>query len=125
MSNEEFVKNIQKWVAVDTQLHELNEKIKKLRELKKGITTSITRHVSENRMEKTVINISDGELRFCDKKEYSGLTLAYIEKCLQDSMVHHDIAGEQQIANIMARIRQNRGIKVVKDIARNYKIIEA
>jgi len=121
MSNEDFVKNIQKWVAIDTQLHEFNEKTKKLRELKKEITTSIHSHVSENHMEKTVINITDGELRFCEKKEYGGLTLGYIEKCLQESLIRHDIATEQNVANIMARIRQQRGVKVVKDITRNYK----
>jgi len=115
---EEFVKNIQKWVAIDTQLHELNEKMKKLREMKKEINASIHSHVSENHMEKTIINISDGELRFCEKKEYSALTLGYIEKCLQDSLNRHDIETEQNVANIMARIRQQRAIKVVKDIAR-------
>ena len=115
---EEFVKNIQKWVAIDTQLHELNEKTKKLREMKKEINASIHSHVSENHMEKTIINISDGELRFCEKKEYGTLTLGYIEKCLHDSLIRHDIATEQNIANIMARIRQQRGIKVVKDITR-------
>jgi len=120
-SKEDFVKNIQKWVAIDTQLHELNEKTKKLREMKKEINASIHSHVSENHMEKTVINITDGELRFCEKKEYGALTLGYIEKCLQDSLIHRDIATEQNIANIMARIRQQRGIKVVKDITRNYK----
>ena len=117
-SKEDFVKNIQKWVAIDTQLHELNEKTKKLREMKKEINASIHSHVSENHMEKTIINISDGELRFCEKKEYGTLTLGYIEKCLQDSLIRHDIATEQNIANIMARIRQQRGIKVVKDITR-------
>ena len=63
-SNTEFVKNVQKWVAIDTQLHELQEKMKQLREMKKEVATTIHKHVEENHMEKTVIHISDGELRF-------------------------------------------------------------
>uniref|UniRef100_A0A6C0HZB2 Uncharacterized protein n=1 Tax=viral metagenome TaxID=1070528 RepID=A0A6C0HZB2_9ZZZZ len=113
----EFVKNIQKWVAIDTQLHELNEKMKKFREMRKEVACIIHKHVEENQMQKTVININDGDLRFVDKKEYQSLTLGYIEQCL-NTCLQNDL---RQVANIMQEIRQKRGIKIVKDISRNYK----
>jgi hypothetical protein len=116
MSSDEFVKNIQKWVAIDTQLRELNEKIKKFREMKKEVSDSIYNHVDANNLHKTVININDGELRFHDKKEYQGLTFGYIEQCLEKCLQNKP----QEIATIMQEIRQNRAIKTVKDISRNY-----
>jgi broad specificity polyphosphatase/5'/3'-nucleotidase SurE len=117
MSDSEFVKNIQKWVAIDTQLRELNEKTKKFREMRKEVADTIHKHVEENQMQKTVININDGDLRFVDKKEYQSLTLGYIEQCL-NKCLQNDL---RQVAIIMQEIRGNRGIKVVKDISRNYK----
>jgi septum formation topological specificity factor MinE len=113
----EFITNIQKWVAIDTQLHEIHEKTKTLREMKKELTVVIHQHVEENNMQKTVININDGELRFCEKKEYQGLTLGYIEKCLQNTL-----RDSHQIATIMQNIKSNRNIKTVKDISRNFKV---
>jgi hypothetical protein len=115
--SDEFVKNIQKWVAIDTQLRELNEKTKKYREMKKETADSIYKHVDANNMHKTVININDGDLRFHDRKEYQGLTLSYIEQCLEKCLQDQP----QQIGKIMQEIRQNRAIKIVKDISRNYK----
>jgi len=123
----EFVKNIQKWVAIDTQLHEIHEKTKKLREARKEVAEIIHKHVEENNMQKTVINISDGELKFCEKKEYHALTLTYIEQCLNHYLkndLKNDLQNNtQQVANIMQCIKSNRPIKTVKDISRNYKKI--
>jgi uncharacterized protein YabN with tetrapyrrole methylase and pyrophosphatase domain len=116
-SSTDFVKNIQKWVAIDTQLRELSEKTKKYREMRKEVADTIHKHVEENQMQKTVININDGHLRFVDKKEYQSLTLGYIEQCL-NKCLQNDL---RQVANIMQEIRGNRGIKVVRDISRNYK----
>jgi hypothetical protein len=78
-------------------------------------------------MQKTVINISDGELKFCEKKEYHALTLSYIEQCL-NQYIKNDLQNElhnnsKQVANIMQYIKSNRPIKTVKDISRNYKKI--
>lgn len=112
----EFVKNVQKWVAIDTQLHDFYEKIKKLRELKKEVADIIHTHVDENHMQKMVIHISDGELKFCEKKEYHTLTLNFIEKCLNECL-HQD---KEQVANIMNYIKSNRSVKTVKEISRNY-----
>ena len=34
-------------------------------------------------MKDTKIEISDGELAFCERKEYAPLTYKYVEECLQ------------------------------------------
>ena len=53
-SSTDFVKNIQKWVAIDTQLRELSEKTKKYREMRKEVADTIHKHVEENKMQKII-----------------------------------------------------------------------
>jgi septum formation topological specificity factor MinE len=121
-TKEEFVKNIQKWVAIDTQLHDIHNKTKILRETRKELSDVIHRYVENNRMENTIININDGELRFCDKKEYHGLTFAYIEQCLNEYFLQKYPASSFQtnVPDIMQYIRMKRSVKTVKDIHRSY-----
>ena len=69
-----FIENIQKWVVIDSQIKLINEKIKKARELKNQLLKNISTYVCENNLEQTKIEISDGELKFYDKREYQPIT---------------------------------------------------
>jgi TusA-related sulfurtransferase len=112
----EFIENIQKWVMIDSQIKLINEKVKKARTLKNKILEEITTYASKNNIENTKIEISDGELRFYEKKEYQPITFGYIEECL--GKIIHD---KKQVEFIINYLRENREITVTKDIRRNYK----
>ena len=120
-TKEEFVTNIQKWVAIDTELRNIHEKIKKLREVKKEVSDIIHRYVENTKMEKTVINISDGELRFCDKKEYSSLTFSYMEQCLNEYFLQKYPSFQINVDDIIQYVKSKRIVKTVKDIQRTQK----
>lgn len=115
-SKSQFVENIQKWVIVDSQIKLLNEKTKKIRELKHTLLDNINAYVANNNIENTTIEISDGELRFYEKKEYQPITFGYVENSLGKI-----ISDKKQVDFIMNYLRENREIKVCKDIRRNYK----
>jgi hypothetical protein len=121
-SKEEFVKNIQKWVAIDTNIRDIQEKTKTLRETRKELSDIIHCYVENNRMEKTIININDGELRFYEKKEYHALTFAYIEQCLNEYFLqkYHASSFQPSVPDIMRYIKMKRSVKTVKDIHRSY-----
>ena len=78
-----FVKNIQSWVFLDTQLKQINEKTKKMREKKHELLNQINGYVNENDLKNAKIEISDGELKFGEKKEYSQLTFNYLQESLE------------------------------------------
>jgi hypothetical protein len=59
------------------------------------------------------IKISDGELRICEKKEYSPLTYGYIERCLANI-----IPEETHVAYIINYLKENREITTSQDIKR-------
>jgi len=111
-----FVENIQKWVMIDSQIKLINEKVKKARETKNQLLEEINAYVSENNIENTKIEISDGELRFYEKKEYQPITFGYV----QDSL-GKIISDKKQVDFIMNFLRENREVSVSKDIRRNYK----
>jgi len=111
---EEFIQNIKKWVLLDSQLKIVNEKTKKMREMKHDLTKQIYEY-SNNHKINNKITITDGELRITEKKEYSPLTFTYVQECLQKI-----ISEEEQVDFIMNYLKDNREISVVPDIRRTF-----
>jgi len=111
----QFVENVKKWVALDSQIKSVNEKIKKARMMKNQLLENITHYVEKNNIEHSKIEISDGELRFCNKKEYQPITFTYIQKCLENIL-----SDKKQVEYILHYLKENREIKIVKEIQRKY-----
>lgn len=111
----QFIENVQKWVSIDTQIKNANEKIKKAREMKSQIMTNIYEYVDNKSLQDTKIEISDGELRFFEKREYQPISFGYVEDCLDKI-----IADKKQVEYIMNYLHENREVKISKDIRRNY-----
>lgn len=112
-----FIENVKQWVAIDSQLKIIHDKTKNIRNRKNELLKNINEYVQNNDMHNTRIAISDGELRFYEKKEYSPLTYTYLEKCLGEI-----IPDKKQIDYIMQYLRDHREIKTVQDIRRNNSI---
>ena len=63
----QFIETLQKWVIIDSQLKIINEKTKKLRDMKNTMTEKLSEYKSKDNIDNT-IKITDGELRFYEKK---------------------------------------------------------
>lgn len=113
-SKQQLIDDVQKWVLLEGKLKEVNEKVKGMRDMKNQLTRNITEYMKSNNL-KSNIEISDGELRFYEKKEYSALTYTYIEKCLKDI-----IADEKQVEYIIKYLKENREQTMSTDIKRFY-----
>lgn len=113
-SKQQLIDDVQKWVLLEGKLKEVNEKVKGMRDIKNQLTRNITEYMKSNNL-KSNIEISDGELRFYEKKEYSALTYSYIEKCLKDI-----IADEKQVEYIIKYLKENREQSTSTDIKRFY-----
>jgi sulfur relay (sulfurtransferase) DsrC/TusE family protein len=111
---DQFIQNIKKWVLLDSQLKIVNEKTKKMREMKHDITKQIYEYYNNHKINNKII-ISDGELRMTEKKEYSPLTFTYIEECLQKI-----ISEQEQVDFIIKYLKENRQITSVPDIRRTF-----
>ena len=113
-NNAGFVNDVQRWVVLDTQLKLANEKLKQMRESKNQLTSQICNYVDTKNMRDTKLEISDGNLRVYDRKEYSPITFTYIEACLDKI-----IPNKEHVAHIIKHLKDNRDITIVSDIRRN------
>ena len=109
-----LVENVQKWVLIEGKLKEINERTKKMREMKTDIGKDICNYMTENKLNNH-IEISDGELRFFEKKEYTPLSFGYIEKRL-----HELIADDEQVKLIVSYLKDKREVNTSLDIKRHY-----
>jgi len=111
----QFIETLQKWVIIDSQLKIINEKTKKLRDMKNTMTEKLSQYKSKDNIDNT-IKITDGELRFYEKKEYSPLTFGYIEKSLGKI-----ISDKTQLDYVIKFLKENREITTSIDIKRKQK----
>lgn len=112
MSFEDDIKN---WVALDDKIKQYNDGVKELRKKKSTIQERIQAYVEANNLHHATIQISDGKLKFHTSKVTSPLTLKYVKECLDSC-----IANESDVEKIMTIIKNNREVKMVEDIKRNY-----
>jgi len=109
-----LIENVQKWVLIEGKLKEVNEKTKKMREMKTQLGKEICGYMTDNNLNNH-IEISDGELRFFEKKEYTPLSFGYIEKRL-----HEIIADDNQVEFIIKYLKDQRETNTYLDIKRHY-----
>ena len=108
-------KTIQTWVELDNELKKLNEKTKDIRTRKNDIEDKIITYVEDNNMNNSVVNITDGKIKFCETKQTSPITLGFLEKCLSEV-----IANQSQVKQIVDYIKSKRETKMVPELKRYY-----
>jgi hypothetical protein len=111
-----FETNIQQWVSIDNQIKTLSDRMKELKEKKNILGENINEYVETNSLGNSVIQISDGQLKFTKNKETQPLTFKYLEKCLNEI-----INNEEQVKQILEYIKEKREVKYVSEIKRFYK----
>jgi hypothetical protein len=111
-----FQENIQKWVALDNKIKQINSETRLLRQQKNEISTNIFDYAETNNLQNAIIEITDGKLKFQQSKSSSPLTFKFIESCLNDC-----IKNEEQVKMIIKFIKQKREFRYSNDIRRTYK----
>lgn len=112
---EQFVENVKKWVAIDTQLKAINERTKQIRDMKTNLQKSIHAYMENNNLLDKKIGVSDGELRFVERKEQTTLSFGYIERCLQEIMPE-----KSHVDYIIQYLKDKRETSVISEIRRTY-----
>jgi hypothetical protein len=108
-----FENKIQEWVSIDNKIKIYNDKIKELREKKTELNTELTYHAEQNGLDKSVIQISDGKLKFTKNAVSTPLSFKYIEKTLGEI-----IPNKEQATIILNHIKNNREVKMVHELKR-------
>lgn len=113
--SEFLTEKIKDWVNCDNNLSKLKKESKNLRENKNSLTTEIFNYVHENNLDDSIIQISDGTLKFQQTNYSSPLTFKLLEVCLKEC-----ISNEEQVKQIIKYIKCKREIKTNYEIKRKY-----
>jgi hypothetical protein len=118
---------LKKWVILENHLKIINEKTKKIREMKDNLTTEICEIFMENNMD--YVNTNEGKIKMYEKKEYTNLTFSYVRETLcdvfiknEESITNNNDENEEHeeiielIENIMVALQNNRKIKFSADL---------
>ena len=108
-----FVENVQKWSLYDRQLKLIAEKTKLIRDAKQNASKQIIEYMETNKLTHNKIELSDGELKIVEKKDYSPLSFSYIEESLAKI-----IPEKAHVDYIIDYLKTNREIKVTQEIKR-------
>ena len=114
-NKKEFIEKIKQWVTIDSQLKIVNEKTKRMRDMKSDLTKNICDYAYNTNLKNNKIEITDGTLSFHEKKDYSTLTYTYVEKCLGDL-----ITDKKQVDYIIQYLKNHREVSITHDIKRTY-----
>ena len=109
---EQFHHDVKKWVEYDNEIKILNSKIKTLREARVEHEKSVIKYVEKNKMENSVVKISDGLLKFSNVLVSQNLTYKYLQTCLLDLFSH------EEVNRLIAHIKNKRGVNNHLDIKR-------
>ena len=115
-SKTQFIENIKKWVLIDSQIKTVNERVKKMRDMRHSLLEEIVNFAKENHIDHKKIEITDGELRFYEKKEYQPISFQFLQENLAKI-----IKNECQVEAIITFLKENREISISTDIRRTYK----
>jgi hypothetical protein len=108
-----FVEKLKKWVVLDKQMKFVNEKTRQIRETKTALTKELTDFVHRGNVNHKVIEITNGELRFVEKRDYSPLTFSYIKECLDEM-----ISDKMQVDAIIQYLKDKREVRTSYEIRR-------
>ena len=109
----EFANQVKQWVVLDKQLKYVNEKTRQIRESKTALSKEICAYIQSKKWEHRTIDVSDGELKFLEKRDYSPLSFTYIEECLDEI-----ISDKDQVDFIIDYLRDHREVRVSTEIRR-------
>lgn len=116
---ENFAINVKRWVLLDSQLKIIQEKTKTMREEKNMLSSNICQHLEKSGNAHRKIMIHDGNLKIYEKKDYSPLTFAFLEKHLGKIM-----SDPNQVEFVIQYLKDQREIKTTNDLKRSYKNVD-
>lgn len=111
----EFVENVKRWASLEKQLKLVNEKAKELRTQKSELSESICQYMETHPISNNTIQLSDGNIRMCEKTEYSPLSFSYVEECLETLIPDKD-----HVEAIMDYLYEHRESRIINELKRAY-----
>jgi hypothetical protein len=110
-----FEDNVRQWTILDTKIRLANSQIKEMRTMRDNLSKTVCEHMKQTGIDKRKIEIADSKIEVVEKKEYSSLTMGYLEKCLSAIIQEQD-----SVKHILQYIKDKRDIKKTIELRRTF-----
>ena len=110
-----FEDNVRQWTILDTKIRLANAQLREMRTTRDNLSKSVCDHMKQTGIDKRKIEIADSKIEVSEKKEYSSLTLGYLEKCLSAI-----IQEQESVKHILQYIKDKREIKKSIELKRTF-----
>jgi len=110
-----FEDKICEWVATDNKIRKYNEALKQERAKRTYLAENIISYAEVNNLSQSVIQITDGKLKFQNVRSTAPLTLRFVTECLTECL-----GNEESVKQIMSYIKTKREIRHSHEVKRYY-----
>jgi|Laugrespbdmm15dd_1035085.scaffolds.fasta_scaffold60325_2 hypothetical protein len=110
-----FEDNVRQWTVLDTKIRLANSQLREMRATRDDLSKTVCEHMKQTGIDKRKIEIADSKIEVFEKKEYSSLTMSYLEKCLSAI-----IQEPESVKHILQYIKDKREIKKSVDLKRTF-----
>ena len=110
-----FEDNVRQWTILDTKIRLANTQLREMRTARDNLSKSVCDHMKQTGIDKRKIEIADSKIEVSEKKEYSSLTMGYLEKCLSAI-----IQEQESVKHILQYIKDKREIKKSIELKRTF-----
>ena len=98
---------VNQWIAIDTEISQLYERIKHLRATKIECENNIIEYANDNNIKNLSIKTHDGMLKISKTKQMQPLTFKYLSTCLSSVLNSNDSS------NILNYIKEQRKSNII------------
>ena len=110
-----FEDNVRQWTILDTKIRLANTQLREMRTARDNLSKSVCDNMKQTGIDKRKIEIADSKIEVSEKKEYSSLTMSYLEKCLSAI-----IQEQESVKHILQYIKDKREIKKSIELKRTF-----
>ena len=110
-----FEDNVRQWTILDTKIRLANAQLREMRTTRDNLSKSVCDHMKQTGIDKRKIEIADSKIEVSEKKEYSSLSMGYLEKCLSAI-----IQEQESVKHILQYIKDKREIKKSVELKRTF-----
>ena len=111
-----FEEKICEWVATDNKIRKYNEALKQERAKRTYLAENIISYAEVHNLHHSVIQITDGKLKFQNVRNTAPLTLRFLTECLTECL-----GNEESVKQIMNYIKTKREVHYRQEVKRYYK----
>ena len=116
LTTSNFSQNIKTLLHADDEIGILQEQLKSLKKKKHDAQEHIMATMIEKKWQHLTVDIGKYEMSMVEKKNYSSMSLSYLEKSLLEL-----IPDKTQVAYVMKYLKDNRQVKTNHEIVMSVK----